>query len=139
MDLVTRYPEGQPDICDFCNEINCAGCAEREEEMEREPVDKKYKFIAINEETKGRVTEFDGIVFKACDNAVLPMLDFYKKRCLDNGCDAKQIACISALVERVKKWRELNPEACKNADVTEKEAAAILGTEITEEHPTGRL
>ena len=84
-----------------------------------EPIDTKYEFLAWKFGRHGEddpITESEGIVFRARDNALVPTLQFYRDECARIGASAAQIAGINALITRVEKYRERNPHLCKVPD-----------------------
>lgn len=54
--------------------------------------------------------------FLAQDNAFMPTLIFYRNKCVELGCDDEHIAAVNETIERVKEWRRINVEKCKNPD-----------------------
>jgi hypothetical protein len=63
------------------------------------------------------------IVFVACDNALLPTLNFYYGECKRLGAEMPQLSAVAELINRVEKWRYDHPEQLKTPDVTPGELA----------------
>lgn len=92
-----------------------------------ETIDRKFKFLAVNPGNGNIFTNYQGIVFLAKDNALLPTLEFYYQQCRILGVAKPQLDGIDLLIKRVKKWREANPDRCKIPDVDSgKEEAIVL-------------
>lgn len=83
----------------------------------KEPIDRKFIFIAANPNTGSLVTQENGVVFKAADNALLPALQAYLQECERLEVDDAQMQGIVLLIERIKQWRKDNPDLCKIPDV----------------------
>jgi len=80
-------------------------------------LDSKVHGTLIHNKDGKEIPADEFIVFRPHDNAVLPMLDFYRQQCLRLGAAFDQIAAIDRLSYRVEIWRKLHPERCKVADV----------------------
>ena len=79
-------------------------------------IDGKFFGEIYKNKDGSKVPEDQWIVFLAKDNAVPPMLTFYLAACMEIGADSHHINAVSALKDRVRKWREENPELCKIPD-----------------------
>jgi len=78
-------------------------------------VDFKYSGDVVKTEDGSKVTT-PWIVLLAKDDATLPTLIFYVGKCIELGTSQQHIQGLLALIERVKKWREENPNLCKVPD-----------------------
>lgn len=57
------------------------------------------------------------IVFRPGDNAVLPMLRFYREQLVEGAASCEQVQAVSDLIDRVIGWRTAHPNRCHVADV----------------------
>lgn len=57
------------------------------------------------------------VVFRPGDDALLPTLEYYRQRCQLIGAKEPQLRAVDDLIERVARWRSLNPGRCKVPDV----------------------
>lgn len=80
-------------------------------------LDGKFHGIIVKNKDASVVPPDEWIVFLAKDDAVLPTLQFYLHECHKIGAAPDQLRAISALIGRVKEWRDLNPDRCKVPDV----------------------
>lgn len=62
------------------------------------------------------VPEDQYVVFLAKDNAFASILPNYYQRCVELGCDMEQLVAVAAMMDRLWKWREENPDKLKNPD-----------------------
>lgn len=90
-----------------------------------EDLDRKFIFRAVKTKDLTVVSQREGIIFLAKDDALLPTLNFYREECELRGASKEQIAGIRLLYERVRNWRIANPDKLKVPDVTEDEALNV--------------
>ena len=91
-------------------------------------IDRKFRFIGYNPSKHGTIyTEEDGVLFLAKDRAFLETLPTYREKLVELGADARQVAGVDLLIERVRRYQEENPRLVKVPDVDDgPEAAAVL-------------
>lgn len=63
-----------------------------------------------------RVPDDEYVVFLAKDNAFAAVLPDYRRKCVELGCDAEQIAAVDRMIGRLEAWREANQHRLKNPD-----------------------
>jgi hypothetical protein len=64
------------------------------------------------------VPDDEYVVFLAKDNAFAEILPLYYDRCKQLGCDKEQLQAVSAMIDRLTKWRKQNPNRLKNPDAS---------------------
>jgi hypothetical protein len=84
-------------------------------------LDGKFHGIVVKSKDQSIVPEDEWIVFLAKDNALLPMLKFYREECERIGADLKHLYGIDHLIAKVGAWRYRNPEKCKVPDTNHSE------------------
>ena len=82
-----------------------------------EPIDTKYKFIAVSNEHGTEHNEYDAIVFLAKDKALHETLIFYYVICVKLGAQTEQLESIRRMIHRVEVYQNLNPNKVKVADI----------------------
>ena len=58
------------------------------------------------------------ILFRARDRLAVPMLNAYRKLCIDDGCNDFQLGQIDELIARFKAFAIENPAAMKQPGIT---------------------
>lgn len=58
------------------------------------------------------------ILFRGRDKLAVPMLAFYRKLCVDDGCTDYQLESIDAMIREFKKFADENPQAIKQPGIT---------------------
>lgn len=75
--------------------------------------------IDLKYQTSGDITKLDGtpvpedeplILFRAKDNQLVAMLDYYKKLCTDAGSLPKHMELLQKRIDEIKKWQAEHPE-----------------------------
>ena len=84
-----------------------------------EPIERKYKFIAIGQEHGSIHDENDAFVFLAKDKAAPATLKFYWEECQRLGSAPRQLVAIALLRERVERYQAEHPDQVKVAEVDE--------------------
>ena len=82
-----------------------------------EPVDRKFRFLAVCTEHGHPHSQEDAVVFLAKDKALPETLRYYREKCMELGCQDQQLLGITLLIERVLRWQKLHPTQLKVADV----------------------
>lgn len=62
------------------------------------------------------VPDDEYVVFLAKDNAFASILPLYRDECARRGCDPQQVAAVEAMIDRLRRWRDANPDRCKDPD-----------------------
>ena len=85
-----------------------------------EHIDRKFRIEAICVAHRHRYTEEDSVLFKAADAAFnRAVMDAYKREAIKLGANPRQILGIDLLIERIEKYKALNPDKVKVPDVDE--------------------
>ena len=79
-------------------------------------LDAKFSGVIFKIKDGSIVPDDEYVVFLAKDNAFAQMLSVYRKACVDLGADQEQIAAVDRLAERLRKWRQANPDRLKVPD-----------------------
>lgn len=82
-----------------------------------EIIDRKFKFSAESLHTGKKYSQKDAVVFLAKDALLPDVLDFYEKKAIEMGTDARQITGIALLKERVLAWQRKNIKKVHLPDV----------------------
>lgn len=82
-----------------------------------ERVDRKFRFLAMCEEHGHLYDENHGVLFLARDQAFQAILPVYRAKCVELGADARQMAGLDLMIERLRRYTEANPRAMKVPDV----------------------
>jgi len=88
-------------------------------EVNKEVIDRKFTFLAINPVNKKRYTENNAVVFCAKDAALPAAIERYIEKCVELGANAEHIASGRLLLERILRFQE-----------TEKRVPDTVGAEI---------
>ncbi len=59
------------------------------------------------------------VVFLAKDNAFASILPNYYQRCVELSCDMEQLEAVAAMMDRLWRWRDENPDKLKNPDAAD--------------------
>jgi hypothetical protein len=86
------------------------------DDVQRSKLDKKFAGTIYKVKDGSIVPGDEYVVFLAKDNAFAEILPMYLTACLEMHCDQEQIQAVSALIDRVDKWRREHPERLKNPD-----------------------
>lgn len=82
-----------------------------------DPIDRKFKIVAISRRSKKKYTEQNSILFLAKDALLVATLDRYLSLCIENAVDQRQIKGVELLIDRVKKWQAKNQDKLHMPDV----------------------
>lgn len=80
-------------------------------------LDSKVHGTLIKNKDGKEIPADEFIVFRPGDNAVLPMLGFYRHTLCVQGAANEQLHAVDRLIHRVETWRKLHRDRCKVADV----------------------
>ena len=80
-------------------------------------LDRKHKFLAVNNSNGKSYNDTEGIIFLAKDDCVPNMIRFYIEELERLGAKENQIMGAELMLDRVLKWRQHNPDQCKLPDV----------------------
>jgi hypothetical protein len=94
--------------------------------MMTEPIERKFRFLAVNP-AKGTIyTEMDGMVFLAKDQFLPEVLSYYEDLCARRGAGKDQVEGVRLLRKRVVRWQQEHPELLKTPDVDPGREAEIV-------------
>lgn len=80
-------------------------------------LDSKVHGTLIKNKDGKEIPEDEFIVFRPGDNAIVPMLCFYRGKITELGASREQITAVDRLIDRVLDWRDQHPDRCKVPDV----------------------
>jgi hypothetical protein len=78
--------------------------------------DQKFYGVVYKVKDHSPVLEDERIVFLIKDNAFAAILQDYRNKCIELGCDMDQIQAVNRMMDRVKAWRDAHPDRLKNPD-----------------------
>lgn len=79
-------------------------------------LDAKF-YAAVHKVKDGTsVPDDEWMIFLAKDNAFLPTLQFYLEECERLSADQEHCDSVRRTIQRVKDWRDANPDRCKVPD-----------------------
>lgn len=94
---------------------------------EKDVIDQKFEFLAVNRSNGKVFTNADGMIFLAKDDLFPETLSYYHKLvCLNKGSDSPEAKSIKLMMARVDAWRAAHQKRCKLPDITGEEEEAVL-------------
>ena len=88
-------------------------------------IDRKFIITAVSRNNGETYTQEDGVFFKSGDAAFnRAVLDTYKRELIKLGAHPRQLEAVDLLMDRVEKYRGLNPAKVKIPDVDAGDEAA---------------
>ena len=82
-----------------------------------QPVDRKYRFLAVSVEHGSEHDEHDAIVFCTHDPALPYALHAYREESIRLGAPALQIRAVDTMIEGVRLWQARYPAKVRVASV----------------------
>lgn len=79
-------------------------------------LDAKFYGAIVKAKDGTIVPEDEYVVFLAKDNAFAAILPAYRDKCVELGADDEQIDAVNRMINRLRVWREKNPQRLKVPD-----------------------
>lgn len=87
-------------------------------------IDKKFKILAVNQNTGSVHTDDTALLLCAKDKATPAALSAYLEKCIELGAGKNQIQSVELLIKRVDEYQKKN--LTKIADVSDDESKTLL-------------
>lgn len=71
-----------------------------------EPIDRKFRILAVNPANGKTYTEADAILLCAKDAAVPAALEAYRQKCIELGANPEHVESVGLLIGRVEHFQE---------------------------------
>lgn len=79
-------------------------------------MDAKFTGTLVKVKDGTVVPDDEWVVFLVKDNAFASVLPIYRRKCIELGCDAEQIAAVDRMIARASTWRDAHQDRLKNPD-----------------------
>ncbi len=89
-------------------------------------LDRKHKFLAVNNSNGKSYNDTEAVVFLAKDDCLPNTLRYYIEELEKHKASDEQIRGVELLLERVLAWRQANPDQCKVPDINPGEEEALV-------------
>lgn len=107
--------------------------------MNNNPIDRKFRILAVNPVNGHTYTEDDSILLCAKDAAVPAALEAYKAKCIEIGANPEHIESVELLIRRVMDFQKLiqcrvpdtigdELKRCIDGEFAERDSLADTGT-----------